>query len=522
MIANEFGKKIGGSKRDEWKIRGLSIEDLADMNDKEKAAYVIKDNVWPKIDCEAMKNNGTPITIIYFTKTLRDSISTKPCIGDVERYIRAIQTLKSLAESIVDEAEIDTFFKKCEASGFVTHSYGRTYAMTSLLKEIGGSRVFKAIAMDLRLCKYYIIKKKFMYTSEEKILSEYDFMVVTNPKEQFMPPYATKTDASYCMRKFRNGFSAVHNLPYQESQKLKAGSVLAIKDYEYTGIYNSIEEAKADILTKSLTSNEANTKEKKPRKKKFLYQQLEQLIQSNEREFLNGFSKTGEDYIEDFTFHGGEFGNWLSDRDRQKNLDMAYVSFKNLAIALNIPDSKISLGEKLSIAFGARGRGNAMAHYEPLRKVINLTKWRGAGSLAHEYGHAIDHILSEPYGFSDGFMSMPTYNNTYPEVAAVIKAMLQNSDGKRTKYYENSQLFDSMFSKDGGYWASTSEMFARAFACYVKDKLYALGIRDDYLCGHAESCAVLNDGRVIKAYPEGEERKRINEAIDQMLTRYLR
>lgn len=51
------------------------------------------------------------------------------------------------------------------------------------------------------------------------------------------------------------------------------------------------------------------------------------------------------------------------------------------------------MGGELSIAFGARGSGNAMAHYEPLRQVINLTKTKGAGSLAHEYGHAIDYII---------------------------------------------------------------------------------------------------------------------------------
>ena len=40
--------------------------------------------------------------------------------------------------------------------------------------------------------------------------------------------------------------------------------------------------------------------------------------------------------------------------------------------------------------------------------------------------------------------------------------------------------------KDGGYWESNTEMTARAFACYVKDRLpYA----SDYLAGHAD-CAL--------------------------------
>lgn len=41
-IKDEFGKKIGGSKRDLWKNRNLCIEDLLDMNEREVETYVKK------------------------------------------------------------------------------------------------------------------------------------------------------------------------------------------------------------------------------------------------------------------------------------------------------------------------------------------------------------------------------------------------------------------------------------------------------------------------------------------------
>lgn len=40
-----------------------------------------------------------------------------------------------------------------------------------------------------------------------------------------------------------------------------------------------------------------------------------------------------------------------------------------------------------------------------------------------------------------------------------------------TDYYKNSQRMGNTTEKDGGYWDSEVEMTARAFACYVKDKL---------------------------------------------------
>ena len=62
-------------------------------------------------------------------------------------------------------------------------------------------------------------------------------------------------------------------------------------------------------------------------------------------------------------------------------------------------------------------------------------------------------------------------------------------------------------------------MFARTFACYVQDKLEN---RSDYLCGHADLALGFttnndNELELIKAFPEGEERKLINEKIDKFI-----
>ena len=100
----------------------------------------------------------------------------------------------------------------------------------------------------------------------------------------------------------------------------------------------------------------------------------------------------------------------------------------------------------------------------------------------------------------------------------------KNNIGKETKidtdFYKNSKTFDDLYSKTShGYWQSIVEMFARSFACYVKDKL---NNRSDYLCGHAEldlGLGANNDGDIdlIKAFPEGEERALINEKIDKLI-----
>ncbi len=100
-------------------------------------------------------------------------------------------------------------------------------------------------------------------------------------------------------------------------------------------------------------------------------------------------------FTEVFGFRGVEFGNWNNQAERQELLNDAYDGLLDLAEVLGIPPKALSLNGEMALAFGARGHGlsSARAHYEPNKVVINLTKENGAGSLAHEWLHALDHYF---------------------------------------------------------------------------------------------------------------------------------
>lgn len=53
---------------------------------------------------------------------------------------------------------------------------------------------------------------------------------------------------------------------------------------------------------------------------------------------------------------------------------------------------------RIALAYGSRGTAFSASHYDGVRKVISLTKLRGAGNLAHEYGRALDDFLGELCG----------------------------------------------------------------------------------------------------------------------------
>lgn len=124
------------------------------------------------------------------------------------------------------------------------------------------------------------------------------------------------------------------------------------------------------------------------------------------KEYLSSIERDGRDWRsnkdidettlqETFGFRAGEFGNWVNQKERQATLNNAFDALMDLAEVLQIPPKAISLNGELAIAFGARGKSSALAHYEPSRVVINLTKMKGAGSLAHEWLHALDNYIGK-------------------------------------------------------------------------------------------------------------------------------
>ena len=77
------------------------------------------------------------------------------------------------------------------------------------------------------------------------------------------------------------------------------------------------------------------------------------------------------------------------------HVDNLAAGFADLADVLGISDDQVSLNGRLALAIGARGHGGALAHYEPVERVINITKFRGGGSLGHEWFHSFDNMIAE-------------------------------------------------------------------------------------------------------------------------------
>jgi hypothetical protein len=296
---------------------------------------------------------------------------------------------------------------------------------------------------------------------------------------------------------------------------------------------------------------------------------------------------TADNILKSYNLRGVEYGNWISDDDAKYHIQHAWEALGDLADILGFEKTDVSLRGELALAIGARGAGKARAHYEPMKKVINLTKFSGGGCAAHEWGHALDNILAEAIvgekGKTEYLSSIPTipqgvsashtavvnafvnvmntikrgsgtneqrvaelstmrstmavlrktyyelpsdYKNPTGEIAKKKEqARLALNDSireynkiardKSTKYYRAAEIL-------GVYWKRPTELFARAFESYVEDKLEETGRASTYLVSgtkvkYGTKIQVKGVEREIEPYPQGEERKAFNKAIENLM-----
>ena len=296
------------------------------------------------------------------------------------------------------------------------------------------------------------------------------------------------------------------------------------------------------------------------------------------KDHRSGRDVTPEEFQSKFGFRGGEFGKWVKqgkgDKERQAILNSAYDALMDLASIAGIPPRAISLNGTLGIAFGSRGSGWASAHFEPGNLVMNLTKTRGAGALAHEWFHALDNYFSRMRrgGEEDrNFSSAKQYNDqnfithrpepmmvpknvlggrylapmtlgklqamhearkdktdaynpdnwqrdpktpegVRPEVEARFAALVDELN--KSPMTKRAMLLDGVKSGEG-YWSRTLERAARAFESYVIAKMHEEGYHNDFLVNVKKSDET---GKAGDRYPYlmAGEVKPIAEAFDAL------
>lgn len=154
-----------------------------------------------------------------------------------------------------------------------------------------------------------------------------------------------------------------------------------------------------------------------------------------------GLDASPRDLMQEFGFKGVNYGNWVTDAERQSFTNRAYDALADLSEIMGIPRKAVALNGLLGIAFGAQGKGGgAAAHFIAGVNEINLTKTKGAGSLAHEWAHALDHYFAVQAGERYAKATAPFLThlaiarnektNLRPEIAQAFKDIVGAMESK--------------------------------------------------------------------------------------------
>lgn len=196
------------------------------------------------------------------------------------------------------------------------------------------------------------------------------------------------------------------------------------------------------------------------------------------------------------------FGNWVTQEDRYNYLSAMFMAFYDIDKVLQFKKN-IGLNKTISMSFGARGKGGALAHFEPGTFIINITRYSkdagmskedrfaltgGAGSVAHEYGHALDYYFgrfrdqsrhsASLSGGRSTKMSMQQNGGPFrTAMDGVMDAIIWKVPGTQPSAYYGRLKKD--FNTD--YMLSRCEIFARAFEKYIQYKLQIQGVKNTFL-----------------------------------------
>lgn len=230
---------------------------------------------------------------------------------------------------------------------------------------------------------------------------------------------------------------------------------------------------------------------------------------------------TNEEFMGKFGLSGITYGNYVNNIARQAKLNATWDALEDLAHVCGIPCEKIGLSG-LGLQFGASGTGHALAHFRQSDNSINLTRDRGDGALAHEWGHALDYRLRRifapacPQDFATDIFNTEDAKVTceraglwlalgaFRDIMGILMGRDKNSMLHRSERYGRGNK---------SYWANAQELFARAFEAYVSHKMQGT---NPYLV-HFIACKNFNDtiaqgtrGELSSyPYPTAEEMKQL-------------
>lgn len=514
---DDFGEKLGGARKDTWGGFAESLDDNTSIKTEPLSKSL------PQPDYEKMAGEGVVPEHLAFIAIARGSIKSKPRasyklgswvshVEKVKQKIKQVLNNEVTASKAINELSSTAGYGALNGANDAIKVIAK--ASPGKLKDVAGYRITSGQYSVYQGVEYK--PSKVMFNIEKKG-TRFNFDTATETLAEAQERLAEIIQAENESTTKKGKHSKISTYLNRLTKEVYLGwkgasGILKIKTFKTTGEARNYLENNRDEVEETLQKMKTTPNMRKP---------INAERSGPERIADN---VTPAIFGETFGFRGVEFGNWVEQGKRQKDLNQAYDSLMDLAEALDIPPEALSLNGQLGLAFGARGKGGkepAAAHYEPGTVVINLTKKSGSGSLAHEWWHALDNYFGKKRNKTNYITESPhslPNEEIRPEMAQAFKAVRDAINVSDLP--DRSSRLDQRKSK--AYWATIIEMTARSFESFIIDKLGKSDISNDYLANvvsdeaweAAEALGFEEDSTY--PYPKKSEQEKINNAYQTL------
>lgn len=519
----DFGEKIIGAAKD---IRGAFGASLDVVPDGDLATETLSKS-FPQPDYQKLLDEGADPWTVAFIHAARDHIPAKPKHpSKVRRWADQVKMLRDMARDMMDGTinpiemqdklgSAPRLFAELEGPLELYQAVGHAKSLKGISLRASSYSVFQGKAHNPPLVRWEVTRptKSSVFSNMPRVLAhgKTKEAAVSAFVDVFDP--ASTSSRNTAPRKF-SLYSYRNREGYYVGVKIGRNTI-DLAHFEDVKSARAFIAENPDELEATLTRLRSTPGERRstnaPR------------VGEDHR---GGLPVTPEDFGDTFGFRGVQFGNWVENDKRQGDLNEAYDALMDLAGVIGVEPKALSLNGELGLAFGARGKGGqnaAAAHYEPAQVVINLTKKAGAGSLAHEWFHALDNYFERGRGRASGYMTndnKPTESPT-PVREDVIDAFRRVRRAiQATDIPKRSKELD--LTRTNPYWSQMIEMGARSFEGFVIAKLRDQNGANDYLANivdeaywTAESAIIGRDGDTYP-YPKDSEIAGVKEAFQSL------
>lgn len=350
----DSGEKIGRARKDLYANRLITVDDLDSIISSEQKDLVItKASLW-KYSYKDAYSRGVDCAVAEWIKQLRMSIPEYGAYNEdrinYEIYAKAIIAIRDLIDPVLS-----------------------VYELPDALVKLNAHPDFIAFLKEER--ESYIDSKWSRKARSFKAMVNFSQRKIDDAVEANKPTYYLITYLNYRL------------IPVSKYPELAKD--LSEERLTYLAEYIKYQWSKLGIKTEEQLESMRNKRNEGPKVPERPH--LDHL----KNDWLSDGDITAKQMMDRFGFRAIEFGEWLPQDERQRVLNEGYAACIALSETLGIPEKLVSFNGELAAAFGSRGSGKAMAHYESDLKVFNLTRMNGAGSMAHEWGHGLDNYLGE-------------------------------------------------------------------------------------------------------------------------------